>query len=107
MCEICEIFNIISFLNKFFSEFHYQDAKEKSIQVAEASKPDKAATTTAEAEKGKYQRAEKSAKEIEEEERQLKMGKGKIPDKKDDDENVKLKPIPEKQVIKFNCSFYF
>lgn len=30
------------------------------------------------------------------------MGKGKIPDKKDDDENVKLKPVPEKQVIKFN-----
>lgn len=26
------------------------------------------------------------------------MGKGVVPDKKDDDEKVKLKPIPEKQV---------
>jgi hypothetical protein len=49
-------------------------------------------------EKGKYQRAEKKGPEDDEEARKLKMGKGKIPDKNEDDEKVKLKPIPEKQV---------
>lgn len=57
----------------------------------------------AEAEKGKYQRGEKSDKVVEEDAKKLKMGKGKIPENKEDDENVKLKPIPEKQVIKINC----
>lgn len=31
------------------------------------------------------------------------MGKGTVPDKKDDDEKVKLKPIPEKQVNFINA----
>lgn len=31
------------------------------------------------------------------------MGKGVIPDKKEDDEKVKLKPIPEKQVNFINA----
>lgn len=77
--------------------------KEKQIQADEAAKPEQAAAAPEDAEKGKYQRAEKSDKTVEEDERKLKMGKGKIPDKKEDDENVKLKPIPEKQVIKNNC----
>lgn len=61
-------------------------------------KPEQGVLSDADAEKGKYQRGEKKAEEDDEEARKLKMGKGKIPDKKDDGENVKLKPIPEKQV---------
>jgi len=34
------------------------------------------------------------------------MGKGKIPDKKDDGESVKLKPIPDKQVNIFLLLIY-
>lgn len=74
-----------------------QDAKAKAV-IEDAKKPEQATIGDAEPEKGKYQRGEKKAEEDDEEARKLKMGKGKIPDKKDDGENVKLKPIPEKQV---------
>lgn len=54
-------------------------------------------------EKGKYQRGEKKPAEDDEEARKLKMGKGKIPEKNEDDDKVKLKPIPEKQVNFINA----
>lgn len=61
-------------------------------------KPQQAELTEPDAGKGKYQRGEKAGPADDEEARKLKMGKGVIPDKKDDGENVKLKSIPEKQV---------
>lgn len=54
-------------------------------------------------EKGKYQRGEKKPGDDDEEGRKLKMGKGNIPDNKQEGENVKLKPIPEKQVNFINA----
>ena len=54
--------------------------------------------------KEKYQRGEKKPGDDDEEARKLKMGKGTVPDKKDDDEKVKLKPIPEKQVNFINAA---
>lgn len=56
--------------------------------------------------KGKYQRGEKKPGDNDDDARKLKMGKGAIPDKKDDDEKVKLKPIPEKQVNFINAKIY-
>jgi hypothetical protein len=66
--------------------------------IEEAKKPEQAKISEPDAEKGKYQRGEKAGPADDEEARKLKMGKGNVPDKKDDGENVKLKPIPEKQV---------
>ncbi|CRK99518.1 CLUMA_CG012837, isoform A [Clunio marinus] len=75
---------------------HYNEPGAKPI-IEDAKKPQQAAVSEPEPEKGKYQRAQKPAAPDDEEARKLKMGKGVIPDKKDDGENVKLKPIPEKQ----------
>ena len=66
--------------------------------IEDAPKPDQAAVSEPAPDKGKYQRGEKKPEDDDEAARKLKMGKGKIPDKKDDGEQVKLKPIPEKQV---------
>lgn len=66
--------------------------------MEDAQKPQQATVSEAEPEKGKYQRGEKAPPPDDEEARKLKMGKGVVPDKKDDGEAVKLKPIPEKQV---------
>lgn len=67
--------------------------------VEEAKKPEQATLSAAEPEKGKYQRAEKAPPAEEPDARKLQMGKGLVPEKKDDEENVKLKPI-DKQVRK-------
>lgn len=54
--------------------------------------------SVAEPEKGKYQRGEKEQVPVEDDPKKLKLGKGVVPDKKETGENVKLKPVPEKQV---------
>jgi hypothetical protein len=70
--------------------------------VSDAKKPEQATLSEpAPEDKGKYQRGEKAPPPDDEEARKLKMGKGVVPDKKDDGEAVKLKPIPEKQVMIF------
>lgn len=68
--------------------------------VEEAKKPEQATLTTAEPEKGKYQRGEMAPPAEQPDARTLQMGKGNVPEKKEDDENVKLKPIASKQVRK-------
>lgn len=67
--------------------------------VEEAKKPEQATLSVAEPEKGKFQRAEKAPPAEQPDARTLQMGKGIVPEKKDEEENVKLKPI-EKQVRK-------
>lgn len=69
--------------------------------MSDGAKPEQAAVSEAEPEKGKYQRAEKDKAADDEEARKLKMGKGVVPDKKEEGEDVKLKPFA-KQVI---CTF--
>lgn len=66
--------------------------------IEDGAKPEQATLSEPEADKGKYQRGEKAGPADDEEARKLKMGKGVVPDKKDDGEGVKLKPVPEKQV---------
>lgn len=66
--------------------------------IEEGAKPEQATISDPDADKGKYQRGQKPGPADDEEARKLKMGKGVIPDKKDEGENVKLKAIPEKQV---------
>lgn len=85
------------------SKYNLQESKAASV-TDDGKKPEQAGLSEPEADKGKYQRGEKAPQPDDEEARKLKMGKGLVPDKKDDDENVKLKPIPEKQV---NKSFYY
>lgn len=70
--------------------------------IEEAKQPEQATLSVAEPDKGKYQRGEKAPGPEEEEAKKLKMGKGLVPDKKENAESTKLKPIPEKQVNK--CS---
>lgn len=64
----------------------------------ESQKPEQATLSVAEPEKPKYQRGEKEVLTVEDDPKKLKMGKGLVPDKKEEAENVKLKSIPEKQV---------
>lgn len=66
--------------------------------IDEAKQPEQATLSDPDAGKEKYQRGEKAGPADDEEAKKLKMGKGVVPDNKDDGENVKLKPIPEKQV---------
>jgi len=60
-------------------------------------KPEQATLGVVEPDKGKYQRAEKAPAPPEEDPKKLKMGKGLVPEKKEESEAVKLKPF-EKQV---------
>lgn len=80
-----------------FESESIQESETKPL-VEDAKKPEQATLSTAEPEKGKYQRGEKAGPAEEEDPKKLKMGKGVVPDKKDSGEDVKLKPIPEKQV---------
>lgn len=75
-----------------------QDSEAQPL-VEEAKKPEQATLSAAEPEKGKYQRGEKAPPAEQPDARTLQMGKGIVPEKKDDEENVKLKPI-DKQVRK-------
>lgn len=74
-----------------------QDAREQAIPQ-ESQKPEQATLSVAEPEKPKYQRGEKENVAVEDDAKKLKIGKGVVPDKKEEAENVKLKSIPEKQV---------
>lgn len=69
--------------------------------MEDAQKPEQAVLSEPEEEKGKYLRGEKAQAVDDEEAKKLKMGKGVVPEKKEDGANVKLKPIPEKQVMNF------
>lgn len=73
-----------------------QESKATEI-TADEQKPQQAVVSEAPAEKGKYQRGEKAPGPDDEEARKLKMGKGVVPEKKEEGEDVKLKPF-EKQV---------
>lgn len=75
--------------------------------MSEGQKPEQATISEPEADKGKYQRGEKEKPADDEEARKLKMGKGVVPEKKEEAEAVKLKPF-EKQVnkIQINCSLH-
>lgn len=81
-----------------------QDPKEQAI-IEDAKKPEQATLSVAEPEKGKYQRGEKEAPPPEDEAKKLKMGKGLVPDKKEEGENVKLKPFEKQVIILFDSLF--
>lgn len=83
------------------SEFAPTERPAKHQEVTEGAKAQAGVASVAPAEEKLKNGLPKKEKPQEEtpEQRKLQMGKGKIPEKKDDKEEVKLKGIPEKQVL--------
>lgn len=82
------------------SDFTPTDRPAKQQEISEGAKPQAGVASLAPPEeklKNGLPKKEK-AEEVKPEDRKLQMGKGKIPEQKDDKEAVKLKGIPEKQV---------
>lgn len=82
------------------SDFAPTERPAKQQEITEGKQPERGVASEAPAEEKLKNGLPKKEKpeEKEAEPRKLQLGKGKIPEQKDDKENVKLKGIPEKQV---------
>lgn len=83
------------------SDFSPAERAAKEQVITEGPKPEQGkASVIEEPRRDSYtpQKKEKEPEQVQDP-RKLSIGKGKIPENKDDKEGVKLKPVPEKQVL--------
>lgn len=85
------------------SEFTPSERDAKQKEISEPAKPQQGVKSEPAPEDKLKNGMPKKEKETPEapEARKLQMGKGKVPDNKEEAENVKLKPTPQKQVLFF------
>lgn len=83
------------------AEFTPSEREAKQKEISDGAQPQQGVKSEPAPEEKLKNGMPKKEKETPEapEARKLQMGKGKVPDKKEDAESVKLKPTPQKQVL--------